>query len=139
MKKIKGTVTISLEALDELRKEASYAENMMKKLVGITDEVMQIYSFDADDYHEALEQIDKAKNLADKQISRKLSKAMTQHLKIVINEDELKKLIRRHIDATVSDEHMDIQKTSDQELKEIKVVLNQQSRKRVTQADGEEE
>lgn len=137
--KIEGTATISLEALDQLRKEASYGDEMTKALAGVTEEVMQIYSFDAEEYHKALKEIDEAKNLTDEQISRKVSKAMTQNLRIVINEDALKQLIRRHIDGKESDEHTDILKASDRELKEIKVVLNKRSRQRKKPAQLEED
>lgn len=126
MEIIEGTATISLETLDKLRNEAAQSEKLFKGCVKITEEVMEIYSFEVEEYHRELDKIDNNKKLSDEQIMRRLSKAMTQHLKIVVDADALKRLIKLHIDASKSDEHADIKNATEKELKGIQVILKGQ-------------
>lgn len=98
---MEGTATISLDTLDELRKKAEEA------------------------YDKALKEIDNKRNLTDKQCSKLVREAMVKHLKIVIDQEELKELIQEYIDEEASDEHLDIAKASQKELKQIQVVLKE--------------
>lgn len=98
---MEGTATISLDTLDELRKKAEEA------------------------YDKALKEIDNKRNLTDKQCSKLVTEAMVKHLKIVIDPEELKELIQEYIDEEASDEHLDIAKASQKELKQIQVVLKE--------------
>lgn len=61
----------------------------------------------------------------DKQCSKLVREAMVKHLKIVIDQEELKELIQEYIDEEASDEHLDIAKASMKELKQIQVVLKE--------------
>lgn len=123
---IEGTVTISLETLDELRKKAESAEEAWKKVQTFEKEVMAVYSFEAEAYNEELKKIDSDRSLSDKRAMKKINKAMAEHLKIVVDEEALKKLIRRHINGRESDEHLDIECATDKELKDIQVMLKGQ-------------
>lgn len=120
---IEGTVTISLETLDELRKKAESAEEAWKKVQTFEKEVMAVYSFEAEAYNEELKKIDSDRSLSDEQAMKKISEAMTEHLKIVVGAEALKKLIRRHINGRESEEHSDIEYATDKELKDIQVML----------------
>lgn len=123
---IEGTATISLETLDKMRKEAEVADEILKKYAGLTKEVMAIYDFESEAYHKELEKIDNNPKLTDRQIAQKISKAMVQHLKIVVDVQALKRFIKLHIDAEESDEHADIKNATENELKGIQVVLKGQ-------------
>lgn len=123
---IEGTVTISLETLDELRKKAESAEEAWKKVRTFEKEVMAVYSFETEAYNEELKKIDSDRSLSDEQAMKKINKAMTEHLKIVVDAEALKKLIRRHINGRESDEHLDIEYATDKELKDIQVMLKGQ-------------
>ena len=123
---IEGTATISLETLDELRKKAESAEEAWKKVRTFEKEVMAVYSFETEAYNEELKKIDSDRSLSDKQAMKKISEAMTEHLKIVVDAEALKKLIRRHINGRESEEHSDIEHATDKELKDIQVMLKGQ-------------
>lgn len=123
---IEGTATISLETLDELRKKAESAEEAWKKVRTFEKEVMAVYSFEAEAYNEELKKIDSDRSLSDEQAMKKISEAMTEHLKIVVDAEALKKLIRRHINGRESEEHSDIEYATDKELKDIQVMLKGQ-------------
>lgn len=124
--RIEGTATISLETLDKMRKEAEVADEILKKYAGLTEEVMAIYGFETEAYHKELEKIDNNPKLTDQQIAQKLSKAMVQHLKIVVDAETLKRFIKLHINAEESAEHADIKNATEKELKGIQVILKGQ-------------
>lgn len=123
---IEGTATISLETLDRLRTEAGTADKMLKENVKITEEVMGVYNFEVEEYREELKKIDNNPRLTDIQITKKVSEALVKYLKIVVDEEALKRLIRSHIDVEESEEHMDIRNATEKELKGIQVVLKGQ-------------
>lgn len=120
---IRGTATISLKTLDELRAKAKEAEQAKKRSEKFAKKLMDCYGFDAEEYDKALKEIDNNRDLTDKQCSKLVREAMTKHLKIVIDPEELKELIQEYIDEEASDEHLDIAKASMKELKQIQVVL----------------
>lgn len=126
MRRIEGTATISIETLDKMRKEADVADEILKKYAGLTEEVMAIYGFEAEEYHEELKKIDNNPKLTDKQIMRKVSEAMVKHLKIVVDAEALKRFIKLHINSKASDEHADIENATAKELQGIQVILKGQ-------------
>ena len=74
----------------------------------------------------AVVEIDEKENLTDKQCSKLIREAMVKHLKIVVDPEQLKELIREYIDEETSDEHLDIARATLKELKQIQVVLKEQ-------------
>lgn len=122
---MEGTATISLKTLDELRAKVKEAEQAKKRNEQFAKKLMDCYGFDTEEYNKALKEIDNNRDLTDKQCSKLVSEAMTKYLKIVIDPEELKELIREYIDEEASDEHLDIAKTSMKELKQIQVVLKE--------------
>lgn len=122
---MEGTATISLKTLDELRAKVKEAEQAKKRNEQFAKKLMDCYGFDTEEYDKALKEIDNNRDLTDKQCSKLVSEAMTKYLKIVIDPEELKELIREYIDEEASDEHLDIAKTSMKELKQIQVVLKE--------------
>ena len=132
---IEGTATISIETLDKLREEAGLAKKLWDAASGITEEIMAVYSFETEAYHDALEKIDNNQRLTDIQITKKISEAMVKYLKIVVDEEALKRLIRSHIDVEESEEHTDIRNATEKELKGIQVVLKGQPERSGHQPD----
>lgn len=122
---IRGTATISLKTLDELRAKAEEAETEKKRSDWFVKKLMNCYGFDTEAYDKALKEIDNKRDLTDKQCSKLIREAMVKHLKIVIDPEELKELIQEYIDEEASDEHLDIAKASQKELKQIQVVLKE--------------
>ena len=122
---IRGTATISLKTLDELRAKAEEAETEKKRSDWFVKKLMNCYGFDTEAYDKALKEIDNKRDLTDKQYSKLVREAMVKHLKIVIDPEKLKELIQEYIDEETSDEHLDIAKASQKELKQIQVVLKE--------------
>lgn len=120
---MEGTATISLDTLDELRKKAEEAETEKKRSGWFVKKLMNCYGFDTEAYDKALKEIDNIRDLTDKQCSKLVREAMVKHLKIVIDQEELKELIQEYIDEEASDEHLDIAKASAKELKQIQIVM----------------
>lgn len=123
---IEGTATISLETLDKMRREAEMADEILKKYAGLTEEVMAVYDFEAEAYHEELKRIDNNGKLTDQQIMKKVSEAMVKHLKIVVDAEKLKRFIKLHINHEKSEEHADIKNATAKELQGIQVILKGQ-------------
>lgn len=123
---MEGTATISLDTLDELRAKAEEAETEKKRSDWFVKKLMNCYGFDTEAYDKTLKEINNKRDLTDKQCSKLVREAMVKHLKIVIDPEELKELIQEYIDEEASDEHLDIAKASQKELKQIRVVLKEQ-------------
>lgn len=123
---IEGTATISLKTLDELRQQAESAKEAKEKVQAIAEEVMAVYSFEAEAYNEELKRIDNNRKLTDEQIMKQISKAMMKHLKIVVDAEALKRFIKLHINSKKSDEHADIENATAKELQGIQVILKGQ-------------
>lgn len=120
-----GTATISLDTLDELREKAEEARVAVNRSKRFASKLMDCYEFDTEKYNKALEEIDDKEDLTDKQCSKLIREAMVKHLKIVVDPEMLKELIREYIDEEISDEHMDIARATLKELKQIQVVLKE--------------
>lgn len=114
-----GTATISLDTLDELREKAEEARVAVNRSKRFTSKLMDCYEFDTEKYNKALEEIDDKEDLTDKQCSKLIREAMVKHLKIVVDPEMLKELIREYIDEETSDEHLDIARATLKELKQI--------------------
>lgn len=120
---MEGTATISLDTLDELRAKVKEAEQAKNRSDRFTKKLMACYEFDTETYGKALKEIDNIRDLTDKQCSKLVREAMVKHLKIVVDSEELKKLIQEYIDEEASDEHLDIAKASLKELKQIQIAM----------------
>lgn len=108
-----------------LYRAAEEAETEKKRSDWFVKKLMNCYGFDTEAYDKALKEIDNKRDLTDKQCSKLVREAMVKHLKIVIDPEELKELIQEYIDEEASDEHLDIAKASQKELKQIQVVLKE--------------
>lgn len=120
---MEGTAIISLDTLDELRAKVKEAERAKNRSDRFTKKLMDCYGFDTEAYDKALKEIDNNRDLTDKQCSKLVKEAMVKHLKIVVDPEELKKLIQEYIDEKASDEHLDIARASVKELKQIQIAM----------------
>lgn len=120
-----GTATISLDTLDELREKAEEARLATNRSKKFTSKLMDCYEFDTEKYNKALKEIDDKEGLTDKQCSKLIREAMVKHLKIVVDPEMPKELIREYIDEEISNEHTDIARATLKELKQIQVVLKE--------------
>ena len=64
---IRGTATISLKTLDELRQRAAEAEKAKKRCEIFAKRLMDCYEFDAGEYHKALKEIEGLQSNSEKQ------------------------------------------------------------------------
>jgi hypothetical protein len=113
MKKIDGTATISIETLDELREREQWYNSLRETLKGIVADI------ETEEYEKEIKKIDDSPDeISDEELDELIKKA-TGTVKIVINENVLRKLIAEFIDETKSDVHYAISEMSTEELKTI--------------------
>lgn len=94
MKKIDGTATISIETLDELREREQWYNSLRETLKGIVADI------ETEEYEKEIKKIDDSPDeISDEELDELIKKA-TGTVKIVINENVLRKLIAEFIDET---------------------------------------
>ena len=97
MKKIDGTATISIETLDELREREQWYNSLRETLKGIVADI------ETEEYEKEIKKIDDSPDeISDEELDELIKKA-TGTVKIVINENVIRKLIAEFIDETKSD------------------------------------
>lgn len=117
MKKIDGTATISIETLDELREREQWYNSLRETLKGIVADI------ETEEYEKEIKKIDDSPDeISDEELDELIKKA-TGTVKIVINENVLRKLIAEFIDETKSDVHYAISEMSTEELKTIPLII----------------
>lgn len=125
MKKIDGTAIISIETLDELREREQWYNSLRETLKGIVADI------ETEEYEKEIKKIDDSPDeISDEELDELIKKA-TGTVKIVINENVIRKLIAEFIDETKSDVHYAISEMSTEELKTIPLIIprGQQSRR----------
>lgn len=117
MKKIDGTATISIETLDELREREQWYNSLRETLKGIVADI------ETEEYEKEIKKIDDSPDeISDEELDELIKKA-TGTVKIVINENVIRKLIAEFIDETKSDVHYAISEMSTEELKTIPLII----------------
>ena len=119
---IDGKVQISIEDFESLKEAAEAKEQAEEKAREIARKIADITMIKNADFMEEMERIDREKELTDKQISRRVSDAYSL-LKIAVDEEELKKLIRRAFKAQKrkEDGYADIKNATDEELERVQI------------------
>lgn len=121
--KLKGQAIISIEDFEKLKAEADMKEYTENQLQAFRDRMPQFYKLDATDFMKHIEEIDSTPNMSDRQIDKAISEAR-KTLKIVIDTERLKKLIRASINKKAykeDDSHIDLKNTTDSELDAIEI------------------
>lgn len=119
---IDGKVQISIEDFESLKAAADAKEQAEEKAEEMARKIADIAMIKDADFMEEMEKIDGEKELTDKQISRRVSDAYSL-LKIAVDQEELKKLIRRAFKARKrkEDGYADIKNATDEELERVQI------------------
>lgn len=119
---IDGKVQISIEDFESLKAAADAKEQAEEKTEEMARKIADIAMIKDADFMEEMEKIDGEKELTDKQISRRVSDAYSL-LKIAVDQEELKKLIRRAFKAQKrkEDGYADIKNATDEELERVQI------------------
>lgn len=126
-KEIEGTVTISLKDFKNMQQERQQAEEraaaLEEKANKIQDEVTDMIQFDDKEFLRRIEAIDNSpEKTTDAQIRKMFDEAMGT-LKLIVDPEKLKKLIRKHIDKDRSENCEDLKHAEDKVLKKIEIIL----------------
>lgn len=119
---IDGKAQISIEDFESLKAAADAKEQAEEKAEEMARKIADIAMIKDADFMEEMEKIDGEKELTDKQISRRVSDAYSL-LKIAVDQEELKKLIRRAFKAQKrkEDGYADIKNATDEELERVQI------------------
>lgn len=126
-REIEGTVTISLKDFRAMQQERQQAEEraaaLEEKANKIRDEVTDMIQFDDKEFLRRIEAIDNSlEKTTDAQIRKMFDEAMGT-LKLIVDPEKLKKLIRKHIDKDRSENCEDLKHAEDKVLKKIEIIL----------------
>lgn len=120
---IEGTVTISLKDFAYMQQEQKRAEELEKKLNGFRDEVTALISgFDDEEFNRRIAAIDGTPDMTDKQIRKAFDDAVGT-MKVIVDPEKLKKLIRKHVDKDKGENYEDLKHAEDKVLKQIEIIL----------------
>lgn len=120
---IEGTVTISLKDFAYMQQEQKRAEELEKKLNGFRDEVTALISgFDDEEFNQRIAAIDGTPDMTDKQIRKAFDDAVGT-MKVIVDPEKLKKLIRKHVDKDKGENYEDLKHAEDKVLKQIEIIL----------------
>ena len=117
MRKIDGTATISIEELDHLREREQWYNSLRGTLKGIVADI------NTEEYEKEMKKIDDSPDEISDEELNELIKRATRTVKIVLNENILRKLIVEFIDDTKSEVHFAISEMSAEELKAIPLII----------------
>lgn len=119
---IDGKVQISIEDFESLKEAAEAKEQAEKQAADMAKRIADIVMVKDADFMEEMERIDGDKSLSDKQISKKVSEAY-RLMKIAVDQEGLKKLIRRAFKAQKRSEdgYADIKNATDEELETVQI------------------
>ena len=126
-REIEGTVTISLKDFRAMQQERQQAEEraaaMEEKVNKIRDEVTDMIRFDDEEFLRRIAAIENSPgNTTDAQI-RKMFDEAAGTLKLIVDPEKLKKLIRKHVDKDRSENCEDLKNAEDKVLKKIVIIL----------------
>lgn len=127
---IEGTVTISLETLDNLRECEALYKSIRNRASGLIERI------DSEQYNEKCKEIDAMKEISDDDITRLLNEAR-KTLRIVVSAGCLRRLIREFIDCEKSDAHYEISEMSREEFAKIPLIF--ESGQRPERTAGQQE
>lgn len=122
-REIEGTVTISLKDFAYMQQEQKRAEELEKKLNGFRDDVTALISgFDDEEFNRRIAAIDGTPDMTDKQIRKAFDDAVGT-MKVIVDPEKLKKLIRKHVDKDKGENYEDLKHAEDKVLKQIEIIL----------------
>lgn len=123
MSVIEGTVTISLETLDNLREYEALFKSVRGSASGLIERV------DSEQYEKKCKEIDAMKDISDDDITRLLKEAAGT-LQIIVSTGCLRRLIREFIDSEKSDIYFELAEMTREEFAKIPLILESEQKKR---------
>ena len=119
---IDGKVQISIEDFESLKAAAEAKEQAEKQAADMAKEIADIVMVKDADFEEEMERIDSDESLTDKQISKRVSEAY-RLLKIAVDQEGLKKLIRRafKVQKRMENGYADIKNATNEELERVQI------------------
>lgn len=121
---IDGKVQISIEDFESLKAAADAKEQAEKQAADMANSIADIVMVKDADFEEEMERIDSDESLTDRQISKRVSEAYSL-LKIAVDQEGLKKLIRRAFKTQkrMENGYADIKNATNEELERVKIEL----------------
>lgn len=121
---IDGKVQISIEDFESLKAAAEAKEQAEKQAADMANSIADIVMVKDADFEEEMERIDSDESLTDRQISKRVSEAYSL-LKIAVDQEGLKKLIRRAFKTQkrMENGYADIRNATNEELERVKIEL----------------
>lgn len=121
---IDGKVQISIEDFESLKAAAEAKEQAEKQTADIAKGIADIVMIKDADFEEEMDRIDNDESLTERQISERVSEAYSL-LKIAVDQEELKKMIRRAFKAQkrMENGYADIKNATNEELERVKIEL----------------
>ena len=121
---IDGKVQISIEDFESLKAAAEAKEQAEKQAADMANSTADIVMVKDADFEEEMERIDSDESLTDRQISKRVSEAYSL-LKIAVDQEGLKKLIRRAFKTQkrMENGYADIKNATNEELERVKIEL----------------
>lgn len=116
MSVIEGTVTISLETLDNLREYEALFKSVRGSASGLIERV------DSEQYEKKCKEIDAMKDISDDDIANLLKEAAGT-LKIIVSTGCLRRLIREFIDSEKSDIYFELAEMTREEFAKNPLIL----------------
>lgn len=121
---IDGKVQISIEDFESLKAAAEAKEQAEKQAADMANSIAEIVMVKDADFEEEMDRIDSDESLTDRQISERVSEAYSL-LKIAVDQEGLKKLIRRmfKVQKRMENGYADIKNDTNEELERVKIEL----------------
>ena len=119
---IDGKVQISIEDFESLKAAAEAKEQAEKQAADMANSIADIVMIKDADFEEEMERIDSDESLTDKQISKRVSEAY-RLLKIAVDQEGLKKLIRRafKVQKRMENGYADIKNATNEALERVQI------------------
>lgn len=121
---MEGTVTISIDLFDSLRKQSEECEYMKSQIDSWQQQVRNMVSVDQTEWDAAMKAIDDDRKLTERQIDKKVDEAR-KLIKIIVDAEMMKRYIKRMLPAVkdigIEDALREVKRAKDDELEEVQI------------------
>ena len=121
---MEGTVTISIDLFDSIRKKSEECEYIKKQDEERRQQFMKMISVDQTEWDKAMKEIDDDRTLTDRQIDRKVDEAR-KFIKIIVDAAQMKRYIKRMLppikELSIDDALREVKRTKDSDLGDFRI------------------
>lgn len=121
---MEGTVTISIDLFDSLRKQSEECEYMKNQMEVWQQQVRNMISVDQREWDAAMKAIDDDRKLTERQIDKKVDEAR-KFIKIIVDADMMKRYIKRMLppikELSIDDALREVKRAKDDELETVQI------------------